>query len=155
MRLHYKLLLHIICLLSVLMLASCKINDVVYKRIENIDFELRNSVPSINFNIICYNPNAVGCRIGNLHCEILSNSDSVAYAYNIETLKVKPYSEFTIPVKSILSAKAAFKLSSKSLLSTKDIPIRMVGHMQIKKFLFSHKYYFDVTESFNKSQLYK
>ncbi|MBL7926691.1 MAG: LEA type 2 family protein [Bacteroidia bacterium] len=145
----------IVCLVIILFYQSCKIKDVTYKRIENLNFELRNAVPNINFDIVCYNPNAMGCRIGQLHCEILSNTDSVAYAYNIETLKVRPYSEFSVPVKSIVSAKAAFKLTGKSLLSTKDIPIRLVGHMKIKKFIFSHTYYFDVTESFNKSQLYK
>lgn len=144
-----------ILLLSMCAFSSCKIQDLEYKRIENLKFSLNNSAPEVKFDIICFNPNTVGCRVKDMSCHVINNNDTIAYAFSNNRLRINPNIEVKIPVTSYVSPTSILKLGSKSLFGGTDIPIQLSGVITIEKFIFKKKYRYNVNEKINSRQLFQ
>ena len=117
-------------------------------RSENFKIESLSASPQLSMDLICHNPNGVGCRIANTTVTIMSGKDTLGVAISSAEVKLKPYSEFTLPVYTIVSLPVMFKLSG-SLLSSKDIPVDLSGTFTLKKFIFKKKYKFSIREKIN------
>ena len=139
-----------------LTLSSCKIANIEYRRFENLSLNVNGSSPIINLDLIFYNPNKVGCRIKEMGCFIINSNDTLATAScAVNSIRLKPGVEFSIPVSSNISSKSLINLTTKSLFSKSDIPFNFSGTVTIQKFIFKRKYRFNITEEFNKNQLFK
>ena len=136
--------------------SSCKVENIQYKRIENLSFTGISNNPGINLDMIYFNPNKVGCRISKMGCFIISGNDTLAdVSGRMQSVKLKPQSDFSVPVSSTLNAPAMMQLASRGFLNGGDIPVRISGSVTIRKFIFSKKYQFAATEKFNSRQLFK
>jgi hypothetical protein len=132
---------------TIISLSSCKIENIEYRRFENLSLNVNGSNTVINLNLIFYNPNKVGCRIKEMGCFIINSNDTLAIAScDVNAIKLKPGAEFSIPVSSNISPKSVLKLTSKSLFSKTDIAFNFSGTVTIQKFIFKRKYKFNVTE---------
>lgn len=145
----------LIILLCICCFSACKIQDLEYQRIENLQFSLNNSVPEVKFDIICFNPNTVGCRVKDMTCHVINNNDTIAYAFSKDRLRINPNIEVKIPVVSYVSPTSILKLGSKSLFGGTDIPIQLSGVITIEKFIFRRKYRYNVNEKINSRQLFQ
>ncbi|MEO8151267.1 MAG: hypothetical protein ABI723_26785 [Bacteroidia bacterium] len=143
--------------LSIIVVAfsSCKIQNIEYRRFEKLSLTGISSAPSINLDLVFYNPNTIGCKIKEMGCFIINGNDTFAIAScSANSIRLKPLSEFSIPVSSFVSPQSLINLTTKSLFSNADIPFNFSGTITIQKFIFKKKYRFNVTEKFNRKQLF-
>lgn len=120
-----------------------------------MQFTFVNSVPEVKFDIICFNPNTVGCRLKDMDCNVISGKDTIAYAYSNDQLRINPNVEIKIPVNSRISPATILKLSSASLFNKSGIPLDLKGSITVKKFILRKKFHYQVTEKINPSQLFQ
>lgn len=64
--------------------------------------ESLSAAPHLTMDLICHNPNGVGCRIANTTVAIMSGNDTLGIAISNAEVKLKPYAEFTLPVYTIV-----------------------------------------------------
>ena len=145
----------LILLLCACGFTSCKIQDLEYQRIENLKFTLNNSVPEVTFDIICFNPNSVGCKLKDMTCHVVNNADTIAYAFSKENLRINPNIEVRIPVTSYVSPASIIKIGSKSLFGSADIPVELSGVITVKKIIFKKKFEYKISEKINSRQLFQ
>jgi hypothetical protein len=146
----------ILILTIMLAFSSCKIENIQYRRFEKLTLTGISSAPAINLDMVYYNPNSVGCRIKEMGCFIINDNDTFGIAScSVNSIRLKPKSEFSLPVSSFVSPQSIINLTKKSLFSNADIPFNFSGTITIQKFIFKRKYHFNVTEKFNKNQLFK
>lgn len=144
-----------IILLILFCFSSCKIENIEYRRFENLNLAAISSSPSINLDLVYYNPNKIGCRIKQLGCFIINDNDTFATAScSVNSIRIKPHAEFSVPVSSFIAPQSLINLGTKSLFSNADIPFTFSGTVTIQKFIFRKKYRFNVTEKLNRNQLF-
>lgn len=141
-------------IIFLLLFSSCKIENVQYRRYENLKADPLSAIPSLNLDVIFYNPNSIGCRVSALQCFVITGQDTFASAYSASTIRLKAFNEFKVPLSSFISQAAILKLAAGSLLSGEDIPLDLSGDLTIQKFIFKKKFHFQVKEKFNRSMLF-
>ena len=145
----------IILALVIISTSSCKQEDVVFRGISDPQVkEMNFSKATIVTDAIMYNPNSQGGKVKDIEILVKLNGEEVAKVTDIEKIKVKPNSEFRVPllVEIPLASKGVSdglmdvikgrktklsyegNITFKTLLISYDVPVRMEEDIKLKLF---------------------
>ena len=143
---------YVYALCLMLVFSSCAIKNVDYKRCENVRIDNLGLTPMLGMDLVYNNPNAVGCRISNTTVTIICGSDTLGLAVSNKEVKLKPYTDFTLPVETIVSLPVMLKISGQ-MLKSNEVSIDLKGSVTLKKFIFKRKINFSVREKLSSKDI--
>lgn len=122
----------------ILLLTSCKIYPPIYKRVDNFSInKLDKEGFKVGGDLIFYNPNKVTAKLTDLLMNIELNGKHTATAGQREEAKIKPRSEFAVPLNLTIKPDMSLKEGLQNLISVitkKEVEVKLDGTIVIKAY---------------------
>ncbi|MFM2208091.1 MAG: hypothetical protein RL213_2066 [Bacteroidota bacterium] len=144
-------------LLFSLALTSCKeVKDVEFRSLRDFRIVRNEGKADIRFDVVLFNPNTFGFRVGNTEAEVFINDRLLGKALQSGTVRMDATSEAVASCEFNVAASDLLKLLPSGLeafFGGRPLEIRVRGKSVASKSLLSKRIDFDTRQQFDGKQL--
>jgi len=112
--------------------------DVEFRKVLNVRFEMVSKSPMLKADMVFYNPNQTRAKLKKIELDILVNDKKAGIINQTLNQQIEGKSEFTVPIEVTLSLKDLGLMDALvSLFGGKKYAVRMMGKIRISVHGFS------------------
>ena len=133
MKFTYLRFITTLILISILVTGCQQPKDLVFKNVQNINFEnLSFNNATLNMELVYYNPNTFGLELNRTDFDIFINNNLLGHSLQDLQLKIPARKDFTVPLKITLDMKNLLKNGLLAMMN-KEVQVRLLGKAKIGK----------------------
>ena len=124
-----------LCLVAFLLtMASCSIQPVIVKRMDNLEFKNILVKPEVGFELVIFNPNKVGVTLVSLDSEVSINGNALADVRLGTRTRIPAGAEIRIPFLAVPSIGPLTRIFMSGKVPDKAT---CQGELKVRKFIFT------------------
>jgi LEA14-like dessication related protein len=134
---------------TVVLGAACKkLQDFQFLGVQNFRVKTPDyNTATLSADVLCYNPNGYGVKVKHIDAQIFVNGN-LAGNYTLDTLmQIPARANFVFPARMEIKNYGAIFSGALSLLTNKEMSLRVVGNVKAGKNVVYINFPFDITSS--------